>query len=246
MIANLILWDMLFSLDHVSKEYNSRKVLDIDHLTIERGEVLAIVGPNGAGKSTLLRLLNFLEPPSSGSIYFDRRLVPARVPLALRRRVTTVFQRPQLLTRSVVANVAFGMQLRDRDARGLAAAALERVGLGAMAHAPARKLSGGEMQRVALARAFVLQPDALLLDEPTANLDPHNVSLIERVIAEQNVAHGTTIVLVTHNIFQARRMAHRCGLLLEGKLVEVTNVETFFSSPQDARTSAFVGGKMVY
>jgi tungstate transport system ATP-binding protein len=245
-IAKLIVWDMLFSLDHVSKEYNSRKVLDIDHLTIERGEVLAIVGPNGAGKSTLLRLLNFLEPPSSGAIYFDRRLVPARVPIALRRRVTTVFQRPQLLTRSVIANVAFGLQLREQDAAGLAAAALERVGLAALAHAPARKLSGGEMQRVALARAFVLRPDALLLDEPTANLDPHNVGLIEGVILEQNATHGTTIVLVTHNIFQARRLAHRCGLLLEGQLVEVTNVEAFFESPQDARTSAFVRGKIVY
>jgi tungstate transport system ATP-binding protein len=99
---------------------------------------------------------------------------------------------------------------------------------------------------VALARAMVLKPEVLLLDEPTANLDPYNVGLIEDILRNLNREQGTTLVLVTHNVFQAHRMAHRVGLLLEGSLVEVADVRTFFESPQDARTAAFARGEMVY
>ena len=124
--------------------------------------------------------------------------------------------------------------------------ALDQVGLMAMARQPARTLSGGEAQRVALARAMVLQPDVLLLDEPTANLDPYNVGLIEDIIGRLNHERGTTLILVTHNVFQAKRLAHRVALLLEGQIVEITGVDTFFESPRDPRTAAFVRGEMVY
>jgi tungstate transport system ATP-binding protein len=110
----------------------------------------------------------------------------------------------------------------------------------------ARTLSGGEAQRVALARAMVLQPDVLLLDEPTANLDPYNVGLIEDIAGRLNRERGTTLILVTHNVFQAKRLAHRVALLLEGQIVEITGVDTFFESPRDPRTAAFVRGEMVY
>ena len=102
------------------------------------------------------------------------------------------------------------------------------------------------MQRVALARALVLRPRVLLLDEPTANLDPYNVGLIEEIVRTHNAESGTTVVLVTHNVFQARRLARRVGLLLGGKLVEVAETRTFFESPRDPRTLAFVRGEMVY
>jgi tungstate transport system ATP-binding protein len=102
------------------------------------------------------------------------------------------------------------------------------------------------MQRVALARALVIKPRVLLLDEPTANLDPYNVGLIEEIVRNQNQARGTTVVLVTHNVFQAKRLAHRIGLMLAGRLVEVTDARTFFENPADARTAAFVRGDMVY
>jgi tungstate transport system ATP-binding protein len=115
-----------------------------------------------------------------------------------------------------------------------------------MARQPARTLSGGEAQRVAVARAMVLQPDVLLLDEPTANLDPYNVGLIEDIAGRLNRERGTTLVLVTHNVFQAKRLAHRVALLLEGQIVEITGVDTFFESPRDPRTAAFVRGEMVY
>lgn len=99
---------------------------------------------------------------------------------------------------------------------------------------------------MALARAIVIEPQVLLLDEPTANLDPYNVGLIEEIVQRLNAEHGTTIVLVTHNVFQARRLAHRVGLLLEGRLVELAETPAFFEAPRDARTSAFVHGEMVY
>ena len=102
------------------------------------------------------------------------------------------------------------------------------------------------MQRVSLARAIVLEPEILLLDEPTANLDPYNVGLIERIVTDLNSKQGTTIVLVTHNVFQARRLSHRAGLLLSGELIETEDTERFFANPDDPRTAAFVRGDMVY
>jgi tungstate transport system ATP-binding protein len=169
------------------------------------------------------------------------------MPLELRRRVTTVFQRPILLNRSVRDNVEYGLRLRGRrNGRQLVEATLERVGLGELAAQRARTLSGGEAQRVALARAMVLRPDVLLLDEPTANLDPYNVGLIEEIVRDLNREWGTTIVLVTHNIFQARRLADRVALLLEGQMVEMADVGSFFKSPRDPRAAAFVRGDMVY
>jgi len=241
--------DTLYAVRNVTKRYGDRTVLDVAHLDIRRGEILSIIGPSGMGKSTLLRLLNFLEPPTSGTIHFRGKTFNGsqEVPLALRRRVTTVFQQPVLLRRSVEANVGYGLRLRgESDRSEQIHAALEEVGLGGLARQPARTLSGGEAQRVALARAMILQPDALLLDEPTANLDPYNVGLIEQIVARLNRQHGTTIVLVTHNVFQARRLARRVALMLDGRIVESADAETFFESPSDPRTAAFVRGEMIY
>ncbi len=238
-----------YTLTALTKSYNGRQVVAIDDLTIHRGEVFALVGPSGSGKSTLLRLLNFLEPPTSGTIAFGGGTFhPAQdAPLATRRRVTTVAQRPILLNRNVADNVAFGLRLRgERNAQGSVQAALEQVGLGALAKQQARTLSGGEAQRVALARAMVIRPDVLLLDEPTANLDPYNVGVIEDTVRTLNRELGATLVLVTHNIFQAKRLAHRVALILEGKLIEVADTHTFFEQPHDPRTAAFVRGEMVY
>jgi tungstate transport system ATP-binding protein len=236
----------LYQLHGVRQAYGARVVLDIDRLSLASGEIFVVVGPSGAGKSTLLRLLNFLEAPTAGTIIFAGQPVPREPPLALLRRVTTIFQRPVPLSRTVRQNVAYGLHLRGQPADGRVDAALARVGLGAFAHQAAHKLSGGELQRAVLARALVLDPEVLLLDEPTANLDPYNVGLIESIVREQNQTRGTTIVLVTHNVFQARRLAGRVGLLLNGKLEEVAPAQEFFEHPRDPRTAAFVRGEMVY
>lgn len=241
--------ELCYSIEEVSKVYGGRQVLQIDRLEIQRGEILALVGPSGAGKSTLLRLLNFLEPPSAGLVrYGDWEYGPnGEAPLATRRQVTTVSQRPVLLNRPVQANVQFGLKLRGlRDSTQQVERALQQVGLAHLARQQARTLSGGEAQRVALARAMVIQPAVLLLDEPTANLDPYNVGLIEQIVRTLNQEQHTTLVLVTHNIFQAHRLAHRVGFMLDGRLIEFADVQTFFDAPTDPRTAAFVRGDMVY
>ncbi len=239
----------LYRISALTKEYAGRKVLEVESLEVQRGEVLALVGPSGSGKSTLLRLLNFLEYPTSGAIEFAGVHFTAgqEMPLKLRRKVTTVFQRPMLLNRSVWDNVNYGLNLRGQhDNSHSVAAVLEEVGLKELARQRARTLSGGEAQRVALARAMVLRPDALLLDEPTANLDPYNVSLIENIARKLNRQYHTTLVLVTHNVFQAHRLADRVVFLLDGKIVEIAETEQFFQAPKDPRTKLFVNGEMVY
>jgi tungstate transport system ATP-binding protein len=241
--------ELVYRLADLEKTYNSRTVISIDALEVYRSEILSIVGPSGSGKSTLLRILNFLEYPESGWLEFDGQRFDARneIPLESRRRVTTVFQRPLLLNRSVWDNVTYGLRLRgEKDWHEKARMVLAQVGLEHLSRQRTRLLSGGEAQRVALARAIVLRPEVLLLDEPTANLDPYNVGLIESIVQQTNQDQGTTLVLVTHNVFQAKRMAQRVAFILNGRLVEVNQVEPFFSTPQDARTRAFVNGEMVY
>ena len=238
--------EFVYQLQDLIKEYAGRIVTDVERLDIRRGEVLALVGPSGAGKSTLLRLLNFLEHPTTGRIMYQGQAINGSAPLAVRRQVTTVFQRPMLLKASVHANVAYGLRLRGQRVDGQVQNILARVGLEQLARSPAHKLSGGEMQRVALARALVIDPAVLLLDEPTANLDPYNIGLIEDIVRQHNRERGTTVVLVTHNVFQARRLADRVGLMLSGRLVEVADTPTFFDAPSDPRTAAFVRGDMVY
>ncbi len=238
--------DVVYRLEWVRQESGGRVVLDIDRLDITRGETLAIIGPSGSGNSTLLRLIQFLEAPSEGRLYFEGREVNGRVALATRRRVSTVFQRPIALTRSVEANVAYGIELRGRrpdpgEIRGL----LEALDLAHLARRPAAALSGGEIQRLAVARALAPRPDVLLLDEPTANLDPRNVRLVESLVQERR-ALGMTIVLATHQIFQARRLADRIALLLDGRIAEVGPAQDLLDHPADARTRAFLSGEMIY
>jgi tungstate transport system ATP-binding protein len=237
-----------YILEGVSQVYGGRPVLDIARLEVVAGEALCLVGPTGAGKSTLLRLLASLERPAAGTVSFGSyRLDGPGLPLAVRRRITLMFQRPLLLTGTVRANVEYGLRLRGRRGRSqLAGAVLERLGLGGLASRSARSLSGGETQLVALARALVLEPDVLLLDEPTAHLDPARVALAEDAVRELHQSRGSLVVWATHNLFQARRVARRVAYLLDGRLIEVADTETFFTAPQDPRTTAFVRGEMVY
>ena len=240
--------DALYEMQGLQKRYNGRVVLDVGRLAIVRGEVLALVGPSGAGKSTLLRLLAFLELPSAGELRYDGRPAGEEWPgLAQRRAITMVFQHPQLLRRSVFDNVAYGLRLRRQEFDPADVnAVIRQMGLAHLSGARSNTLSGGEMQRVALARALVLKPEVLLLDEPTANLDPYNINLIEEMVQFAAAEKGTTVAVVTHNVFQAQRLSDRVGLLLEGKLVEVSETAAFFSDPERSETAAFVRGEIVY
>jgi tungstate transport system ATP-binding protein len=235
-----------YELHRVLKRYSGRTVLYISHLDIRAGRSLVLLGPSGAGKSTLLRLLNFLEAPTEGEISFDgQRVGPGGAPLAVQRAVTTLFQRPLLLNGTVWNNVAYGLWLRGVRDPARVEAVLARVGMVHRARAAASTLSGGEAQRVALARALLLEPRVLLLDEPTTNLDPANVAKIEEIIQELR-AGATTLVIVTHQLFQARRLADDVALLMEGELVEAGEADAFFEQPHDPRAAAFLTGKMLW
>jgi len=238
----------VYEITRLKQSYEGRLVLDIDSLDVQSGEILAIVGPSGAGKSTLLRILNFLEKPDIGRLrYRGDEINFSDVPIDVQRSVTTVFQRPALMSGSVAANINLGLRLRARkDGHDAMEKILEQVGLSHLKRTQALTLSGGEAQRVALARALILNPNVLLLDEPTANLDPYNVELIERVIKNLNQKDGTTIVLVTHNVFQAHRLANRVAFLLNGRFVEISDSDEFFNHPTDERTRAFTRGDMVW
>ncbi len=237
---------VLYRLEAVRHRYGDRIVLDVPALEVCEGHTLAVLGPSGAGKSTLLRLLQFLESPTSGRLVFDGSPVGTQVPLATRRRVTTVFQRPIVLDRAVRANLAFGRRVRglppdESEERAL----LEALGLSHLARTPARSLSGGETQRLAIARALACRPDVLLLDEPTANLDPRNVRLVEDLVRVRQ-QQGVTVVVATHQVFQARRLAHHAVVLLDGELIEHGPAARVLSEPADARTRAFLTGDMIY
>lgn len=238
--------DASFQLSRVARRLGETFQLRIDELTIRRGEVLALLGPTGAGKTTLMRLLTGLEYPDEGVIQFNRAPLNRGSPLSFLREITMVHQRPLLVNGSVENNVAYGLRVRRRAADSKVKEILQRLELGRLARHDARSLSGGQMQLVALARALVLEPEVLLLDEPTANLDPAYVALVEKAISETQTERETTVVWATHNLFQARRVSHRVTLLLDGRVIEVAENSAFFANPDDPRTAAFIQGKMVY
>ena len=204
----------------------THRLIDGIDLTIERDRRTVIMGPNGAGKSLLLRLLHGLLTPTAGEVCWG---ATPRMDQA-RQRQALVFQRPVLLRRSVAANLRFALKLRryaraEREER--LRHSLELANLSHLADRPARVLSQGEQQRVAIARALVLEPEVLVLDEPTVSLDPTSVEAIEELILAAH-RRGTKIILVTHDMAQARRLADEVVLLEQGRVVEQASDLQFF------------------
>ena len=236
----------LFRIRGLRKTYGRAWSLVVDALDIPRGETLAVVGPTGSGKSTLLRLLHLLEAPDQGTLEFDGRPVTYPPPVETLRRITMVFQRPVLQRGTVLDNVQYGRRLRGHTDAAPARQALESLGMTHLAQAKAFPLSGGETQRVAVARALAIATPVLLLDEPTAHLDPAHILRIERIIRSLRETQGTTTIIVTHHLLQARRLADRVALLLEGQLIEEAETARFFDHPADPRTAAFLRGDLVW
>ncbi|WP_255170931.1 amino acid ABC transporter ATP-binding protein [Natrononativus amylolyticus] len=244
--------------------YGGETVLEDVTLSVDRGEVVAIIGPSGVGKTTLLRMLALFERPHEGSLEFgetDVWRVTERTRLECRRRIGMVFQEANLFDGSVRRNAEYGLHVRrswgDRlrrevaDVLGLrngtssAMEALEIVGLGDRLEQPASSLSGGEAQRVAFARALAYDPDYLLLDEPTSDLDPRNTAVIEEAVLEAR-RRGLGVVVATHDMHQARRIADRVGVLLGDGITEIGPTERIFENPDDDRTRKFIDGELIY
>ena len=219
-----------------------RPLLEALSLSLPARGRSVVLGPNGAGKSLLLRLLHGLIEPTRGRIEW-RCADPARV----RRAQAMVFQRPVLLRRSVAANLRYVLAARGvprRERARIGERMLEHAGLASRARQPARTLSGGEQQRLAIARAWALEPEVLLLDEPTANLDPAAVRAVEGLI-ESVHASGTKIVMTTHDLAQARRLADDVVFLHRGRCLEQALAADFFAGPASPEARAFLDGKLL-
>jgi molybdopterin-binding protein len=222
---------VIIELRNLTKRFGSRTAVDDVTLQIQEGEILALLGPNGSGKTTLLKVLAFLLQPEAGEIYFQGERVTRKNSERMRLQSAMVFQRTPLFSTTVFGNVAYGLKIRKMPKTEIddeVTKALKLVRLGSFEKRSAKNLSGGEQQRVALARALVLKTKLLLLDEPTANLDPKNASILEEVILSVNRELKTTIVLATHNMFEAKTLPHRIALISNGRITEVGSSTDIF------------------
>lgn len=218
-------------LKNVTKNFNGIIALENVNLQVRKGEILALLGPNGSGKTTLLKILALLQKPTKGEVYFDNNRITEKNTEQLRLKSTLVFQKTVLFNTTVYNNVAYGLKIRKipkNEIEEKITKALKFVKLEGFEKRQAKRLSGGEQQRVALARALVLNTKLLLLDEPTANLDPKNAVIIEEIIATINRELKTSIVMATHNMFQAKSLPQRIALMANGKITETgTPTEIF-------------------
>jgi tungstate transport system ATP-binding protein len=244
--------DTLLNITNLDMKIDNIEVLKNIDLDIHRGEIFALMGPSGAGKTTLLRILNLLERPCNGTITLDGITINGTNHSkrhSARHRISMVFQTPVLFNDSVYNNIAYSLKVRNMDKLTIERKvqdSLRLVGLDNYGQRKAKTLSGGEQQRIAFARAVVFEPDLLLLDEPTANLDPANVAKIEEIIRTINKELNTTIIIATHNMNQVKRLADRVGMLLNGELIEVNSKDVMFNEPSDERSRDFINGKMIY
>jgi tungstate transport system ATP-binding protein len=217
----------------VVQKHNVR--FEFNELTVDQGEILTVIGASGCGKTTLLRTIAGIEPARSGSVRVEGRCA-------------YVAQHPLILERSVWQNAVFGLKGLKRDSQ----VALERtkellqsVGLGNRLKQVATSLSSGEQVRLCVVRALAIDPNVLLLDEPTANLDPSNVLLVEKLVTDF-VAAGGAAVMVTHNLFQATRLGDRSAFLQDGRVVEIFETSEHFNAAKHPSTRAFIEGRSIW
>ena len=216
------------------------KILDKINCKIHNESIIAILGPNGAGKSMFLKSINGLIGVESRKIYFNSREINDHI----RKDMALVFQKPTLLRRTVLENMQFVLEKKNKISNLQITNLLQRVGLDIYKYKPARLLSGGEQQRLSLARALLINPSLLLLDEPTANLDPYSLNLIEEIILDEN-KKGKTIILTTHDMGQAKRLAKEILFFNKGKLLEQTRAINFFKKPKTKEAQSYINGKIL-
>jgi tungstate transport system ATP-binding protein len=214
-------------------------------LELQGGKIIVLLGVNGAGKTTLMRIMAGLENPDAGKLLFNNQNIDAK---ALRKVSTLVFQKSAMFSTNVYYNLAYGLRIRKVPKDEIikrVTEALQAVRLSGFEKRRAKKTSGGEQQRIALARAFLLEPHVMLLDEPTANLDPNSAGIIEKAIVSKKSSQRI-IVMATHNLTQARRIADEIVHIYNGEIVEVATPETFFGNPKSEISRKFVNGELEF
>ncbi len=239
--------EILLKTEKLSKRFGNRWVLADIEMTLKRGDFYALMGPSGSGKTTLLRLLSMLEKPTAGKIFFQSADTDTsrRRRLEMRRKAAFILQKPAVFNMSVFDNVACGLKWRKtkprKDMERAVSEMLANTDLAHLSKRNAKTLSGGEMQRVAIARALILEPRLLLMDEPTANLDPPSVIKIEELLEKNIAGKDVTVIMATHDFSQGRRLADKIGILMNGSLVQQGEVEGVFRSPRNKAAARFLG-----
>jgi tungstate transport system ATP-binding protein len=210
---------MNISLHNITKKFGDKIILNIDQLEFKAGMITGIIGPNGSGKSTLMKIIAGLDKEYTGLLHIDGQEMNKEIC----KNMTLVFQKPYLINMDVYNNIAYPLKIRGLsqiEIKNKTDKMIELLQLKEIMKQNARSLSGGEMQKVALARAIVFEPKLLLLDEPTSNIDPKTMQLMENAIKYINQCCNTTVVLVTHNIRQLQRVCSQAVFMLDGKVVE--------------------------
>jgi len=229
----------------IKKSYRTVNALHSLGLELQGGKIIVLLGVNGAGKTTLMRIMAGLENPDEGKLLFNNQNIDAK---ALRKVSTLVFQKSAMFSTNVYDNLAYGLRIRKVPKEEISkkvCAELEAVRLSGFEKRRAKKTSGGEQQRIALARAFLLDSNILLLDEPTANLDPNSATIMEKAIVNKKSAQRI-IVMSTHNLSQARRIADEIVHIYNGEIMEVAEPEDFFENPKSEISRKFVNGELEF
>lgn len=231
-------------INNLKKSYGKKLVVDIEKLSVESGKITGIIGPNGSGKSTLMRLISGIEKPDSGRISIGGQEASE----AVRKSITMVFQKPYLINTSVYNNIAYPLKLRGigkEEIKDRIVNVLDLLELNDINQQNARTLSGGEGQKVALARAIVFEPKLLLLDEPTANIDPKSIYTMEKAIKYINQNAGTTVLLVTHNVKQLQRLCSNAVFMEKGNVDAQGNAQTLLNNLSNTSVGRFITEEML-
>lgn len=233
---------------NLSKYYGERKVLDNINLSVNKGETLGIIGPTGCGKTTLLRIIDLLDEPSSGKILLNGDdITYDKNGMKYRRKMAMVFQKPVVFKGTVFENIYYGLKVRGMSKESSIdkiSDLLDSLSLSNYEERESSTLSGGETQRIALARALITEPEILLLDEPTANLDPSSTEQIESIIEDLNKTKQTSVIMATHNLIQGQRLSDEIALL-NNKIYQKGKPEDIFKKPENKFVADFIGMKNV-
>lgn len=235
---------MDLQITNLRKYYGERCVLNIENQTVKKGSFLGIIGPNGAGKSTLIKIIAGLIGASSGIIKYNGSGLTTKV----QQNMTLVFQKPYLLRTTVFNNIAYPLIIRRIKRQEISKRVIdvmESLDIGSLKDQKAWTLSGGETQKVALARAIVINPSLLLLDEPTANIDPGSVLVMEENIKKFYEENNSTVIMITHNLQQSKRLCEDVVFMNKGEIIEDGSVDNIFNNPKNILTKKFIAGEII-